>query len=145
MRSKPIPSSLMKSSFVFISNPNLKWTIFSIAMYVGSERRRYVIPTQFLSLLKKVEEVFGFQMTGYLIISCDVSFFMFKVLARDDNGNGFSTLDLDDFAAMLVDLVIDSSTHCEDYYSSSCHSFTPLLQKAKIVDYDGDVVNKLKC
>ncbi|KAI3802128.1 hypothetical protein L1987_30254 [Smallanthus sonchifolius] len=137
----------MKSSSVFISNPNLKWTILSIAIYVESERNRYVILTRFLSLLNKVEEVFGFQTTDGLIISCDVRFFkrLFKVLARDDNGNGFSTLDLDDFSAMLVDLAIDSSMHCNDYYNSSCHSFIPLLQKAKIVDYDGDVVNKLKC
>ncbi|KAI3811505.1 hypothetical protein L1987_21229 [Smallanthus sonchifolius] len=112
----------------------------SLAVYVGSERRRFVIPTRFLnlpvfvSLLNKAEEEFGFQTTGGLIIPCDVSFFkrLLKVLARNDNGNGFSTFDLDDFATMFADLEIDSSAHCKDINSSNCRSFTPLLQKARV-------------
>ncbi|KAK9055303.1 hypothetical protein SSX86_026385 [Deinandra increscens subsp. villosa] len=109
----------------------------SLAVYVGSERRRFVIPTRFLnlpvfvSLLNKAEEEFGFQTTGGLVIPCDVVFFkrLLKVLERNDSG--FSTLDLDDFVAMFADLTIDSSAHCKDN-SSSCRSFTPLLQKARV-------------
>ncbi|KAK1420856.1 hypothetical protein QVD17_22768 [Tagetes erecta] len=108
----------------------------SLAVYVGSERRRFIIPTRFLnlpvfvSLLNKAEEEFGFQTTGGLVIPCDVRFFkkLLKVLERNDSG--FSGLDLDDFAAMFADLTtIDSSVHCKDL---NCRSFTPLLQKARV-------------
>ncbi|KAL8236805.1 hypothetical protein R6Q59_017886 [Mikania micrantha] len=111
----------------------------SLAVYVGSERRRFVIPTRFLnlpvfvSLLNKAEEEFGFQTSGGLIIPCDVMFFkrLLKVLERNDSR--FSALDLDDFVAMFADLAIDSSSaHCKDVNSSNCRSFTPLLQKARV-------------
>ncbi|XP_076945862.1 protein SMALL AUXIN UP-REGULATED RNA 12-like [Bidens hawaiensis] len=111
----------------------------SLAIYVGSERRRFIIPTRFLnlpvfvSLLNKAEEEFGFQTTGGLTIPCDVGFFkkLLKVLDRNDTGLS-STLDLDDFAAMFAELAIDSSAHCKEVKFSRCRSYTPLLQKARV-------------
>ncbi|KAJ0567109.1 putative small auxin-up RNA [Helianthus annuus] len=111
----------------------------TLAVYVGSERHRFVIPTRFLnlpvflSLLKKAEEEFGFQTTGGLVIPCDVTFFkrLLQVLNRDDNG--LSKLDLDDFTAMFADLNIDSTAHCKDVNNVSdfANGFNQ-LQKARV-------------
>ncbi|MFS7981453.1 putative small auxin-up RNA [Helianthus anomalus] len=52
----------------------------SLAVYVGDEHRRFVIPTRFInlpvfaSLLNKAEEAFGFQTTGRLVLPCQVEF-----------------------------------------------------------------------
>ncbi|XP_076930899.1 auxin-responsive protein SAUR20-like [Bidens hawaiensis] len=112
----------------------------SLAVYVGSERRRFIIPTRFLnlpvfvSLLNKAEEEFGFQTTGGLIIPCDVGFFkkLLKALERNDNNGLSSMLDLDDFVAMFAELAIESSAHCKEVKFSRCRSLTPLLQKARV-------------
>ncbi|KAL2622880.1 hypothetical protein R1flu_003085 [Riccia fluitans] len=52
-----------------------------LAVYVGQERRRYIISTNFLShslfkeLLRRSEEEFGFQYEGGLSIACDCYLF----------------------------------------------------------------------
>lgn len=52
-----------------------------LAVCVGEEMRRYVIPTEYLShrafvaLLREAEEEFGFQHEGVLRIPCEVSVF----------------------------------------------------------------------
>lgn len=57
-----------------------------LAVYVGSELRRFIIPTSYLSdplfkvLLEKVEEEFGFDHSGGLTIPCDIE--TFKYLLR---------------------------------------------------------------
>ncbi|KAI3786961.1 hypothetical protein L1987_41072 [Smallanthus sonchifolius] len=110
----------------------------SLAVYVGPERHRFVIPTRFLnlpvflSLLNKAEEEFGFQTTGGLVIPCDVNFFRRLLKVLEKNESGFSALDLDDFTAMFADLTIGSTAHCKDVNNSNCRSFTPLLQKARV-------------
>nr|XP_043622552.1 protein SMALL AUXIN UP-REGULATED RNA 10-like [Erigeron canadensis] len=112
----------------------------TLAVYIGPERRRFIIPTRFLnlpvfvSLLNKAEEEFGFQSPGGLVIPCDVSFFkkLIKVLNRNDVG--LSSLDLDDFVEMFNDLEIDSVPRCKDVAVNNlnCRGFTPLLQKARV-------------
>ncbi|KAI7737481.1 hypothetical protein M8C21_018581 [Ambrosia artemisiifolia] len=113
----------------------------NLAVYVGPERRRFIIPTKFInlpvfiSLLNKAEEEFGFQTTGGLIIPCDVAFFkrLVKVLERNDNG--VMHLDLDDFVVMFADLGLDGSKHCKDCKDGNLlnsGSFTPLLQKTRV-------------
>ncbi|KAK9048788.1 hypothetical protein SSX86_032245 [Deinandra increscens subsp. villosa] len=112
----------------------------SLAVYVGAERRRFVIPTRFLnlpvfiSLLNKAEEEFGFQISGGLVIPCDVVFFkkLLSVLERDERG--FGALDLDDFAERFSDLAVDeySSSSCKNATISDGHGFTPLLQKTEV-------------
>lgn len=109
----------------------------TLAVYIGPERHRFIIPTRFVnlpvfsSLLNKAEEEFGFQTTGGLMIPCDVNFFrwLLNVLNRNENGS-FAMLDLDDFTAMFANSTIDSSPHCKDVVN--CRSFTPLLQKARV-------------
>ncbi|MFS7991794.1 putative small auxin-up RNA [Helianthus anomalus] len=109
----------------------------SLAVYVGPEHKRFVIPTRFLnlpvfvSLLNKAEEEFGFQTTGGLVIPCDVVFFkkLVDVLERDERG--FGTLDLDEFVEMFSDLTVDSGC-CKNATISDSRIFTPLLQKTKV-------------
>ena len=113
-------------------------SVESLVVYVGEELSRFVIPTHFLnllmfvSLLNKVEEEFGFQTTGGLVLPCDVVFFkeLLNVLEREKSG--FGALDLDDFSEMFSDLAADSYSLCKKATISDAHSFTPLLQKAKV-------------
>ncbi|XP_076943468.1 protein SMALL AUXIN UP-REGULATED RNA 51-like [Bidens hawaiensis] len=106
----------------------------SLAVYVGPDRHRFVIPTRFLnlpvflSLLNKAEEEFGFQTTGGLVIPCDVSFFKWLLNVLNRNVSGVSGLDLDDFMAMFADTEIDVNEHCKEV--NNC--FTPLLEKARV-------------
>ncbi|KAL8235157.1 hypothetical protein R6Q59_021257 [Mikania micrantha] len=112
----------------------------SLAVYVGAERRRFVIPTRFLnlhvfvSLLNKAEEEFGFQTTGGLVLPCDVATFK-KLLNVLDDGDErrIGDLDFDDFATRFSDLVVDSSSSsCKIDSSYDSHSFNSLLRKAKV-------------
>ncbi|KAI3772197.1 hypothetical protein L6452_03378 [Arctium lappa] len=110
----------------------------SLAVYVGIERRRFVIPTRFLNLpvfrelLNKAEEEFGFQKTGGLVLPCDVIFFKRLLKSLERNERGFGALDLDDFTAMFADMTIDSISYCKDANNSNCNSFSPLLQKTRV-------------
>ncbi|KAL7255879.1 hypothetical protein ACSBR1_009924 [Camellia fascicularis] len=57
------------------------------AIYVGEERRRFVVPTGFLShplfkmLLKKAYDEFGFEQRDGLVVSCSVAAFQEVVSA----------------------------------------------------------------
>lgn len=56
-----------------------------LAVYVGPELRRFIIPTTYLShslfkvLLEKAEEEFGFDHSGALTIPCDTETFKFLI------------------------------------------------------------------
>ncbi|XP_058088621.1 protein SMALL AUXIN UP-REGULATED RNA 51-like [Magnolia sinica] len=62
------------------------------ALRGGFFQRGFMIPTQFLNLsifdtlLKKVEEEFGFQTCGGLVLPCEVGFFkgVLKILEKDE-------------------------------------------------------------
>ncbi|CAN6464534.1 unnamed protein product [Victoria cruziana] len=74
-----------------------------VAFYVGSERRRFVIPTRYLNLpifsalLQQSEEEFGYQSTGALALPCDVSLFTALLAGLRKNEKAFARLPLDDF------------------------------------------------
>ncbi|XP_022139237.1 auxin-responsive protein SAUR50 [Momordica charantia] len=67
-----------------------------LAVSVGEEQKRFVIPTQYLGhpafeiLLREAEEEFGFQQTGVLRLPCEVSIFenVLKVVEKK-NGDLF--------------------------------------------------------
>lgn len=74
-----------------------------LAVYVGPELRRFIIPTNFLShsvfkvLLEKAEEEYGFDHSGALTIPCEVETFKYLLKCienhpKDDTsaGNSFS-------------------------------------------------------
>lgn len=80
-----------------------------LAVYVGRERRRFIIPTGYLSrpvfrtLLDRAEEEFGFDHRGGLTIPCEVSVFnqVLRVLGRNDPaGQNLSLDELLDFYPM---------------------------------------------
>eukprot|EP01018_Ginkgo_biloba_P027681 Gb_29896 [translate_table: standard] len=72
-----------------------------LAVYVGKERRRFIIPTSYLSrpvfrtLLQKAEEEFGFDHKGGLTIPCEVSIFkhVLRLLERNDPAGQKMSLD----------------------------------------------------
>ena len=114
----------------------------SLGVYVGTERRRFVIPTRFLNLpifvdlLNKAEEEFGFQSNGGLVFPCEVVFFknLLKSLERDEHKYG--DLSLNEFIRMIG---IDGGAggagadySCKDSSINPHLSFSPLLQKARV-------------
>ncbi|KAF9680353.1 hypothetical protein SADUNF_Sadunf06G0112400 [Salix dunnii] len=64
-----------------------------LAVYVGPELRRFIIPTSYLShslfkvLLEKVEEEFGFDHTGALTIPCEIETFKFLLKCMESHPN----------------------------------------------------------
>ena len=67
-----------------------------LAIYVGCERKRFLIPTRFLSLpvfialLDQAGEEYGFKFSGGIALPCEVQFFteVLKFLAKDDKKYG---------------------------------------------------------
>ncbi|XP_019188748.1 PREDICTED: auxin-induced protein 6B-like [Ipomoea nil] len=104
----------------------------SLAVYVGHERRRFVIPTRFLnlpafiSLLEKAEEEFGFQSAGGLVLPCEPGFFqgMLRLLQRDENR--FGRMDLDEILKMISEPLDHSCREAASLVIS------PLLQKTRV-------------
>ncbi|CAL0312547.1 unnamed protein product [Lupinus luteus] len=99
-------------------------------VYVGTERKRFVIPTRFLNLpifatlLKETEEEFGFRSNGGLVLPCEVGFFnvVVKCLRKDEKKYG--KFSVQDFVNMKSDARFDI---CKE----KMVAFSPLLQKAK--------------
>ncbi|XP_049347124.1 uncharacterized protein LOC125811643 isoform X1 [Solanum verrucosum] len=62
-----------------------------LAVYVGPELRRFIIPTSYLSdslfkkLLEKVEEEFGFDHSGGLTIPCEIETFKFLLQCMENH------------------------------------------------------------
>ncbi|KAF9617546.1 hypothetical protein IFM89_037358 [Coptis chinensis] len=108
-----------------------------LAVYVGPQRKRFVIPTRFLklpifiSLLKKSEEEFGFQLNGGLVFPCEVRFFkgVLKGLQKDEGK--FGKMKVDEFLKMFAEVEFENCRDGKDG-SNACHGFTPLLQKARV-------------
>ncbi|CAI9760561.1 unnamed protein product [Fraxinus pennsylvanica] len=115
----------------------------SLAVYVGLELQRFVIPTRFLNLpvfvglLHKAEEEFGFQTSGGLVLPCESGFFreILNYLEKDEET--FGGLGLDEFFKMISEAVFEPFDQCSCKESSSAsrrHAFitTPLLQKTRV-------------
>lgn len=62
-----------------------------LAVYVGPELRRFIVPTSYLShslfkvLLEKAEEEFGFDQSGALTIPCEVETFKFLLKCMENH------------------------------------------------------------
>ncbi|KAK3001916.1 hypothetical protein RJ639_021155 [Escallonia herrerae] len=62
-----------------------------LAVYVGLELRRFIIPTSYLSdplfkvLLEKVEEEFGFDHSGGLTIPCEIETFKYLLKCMENH------------------------------------------------------------
>uniref|UniRef100_A0A1D1YW66 Indole-3-acetic acid-induced protein ARG7 n=1 Tax=Anthurium amnicola TaxID=1678845 RepID=A0A1D1YW66_9ARAE len=111
----------------------------SLAVYVGPERRRFVIPTRFLnfpvfaSLLKQAEEEFGFSSAGGLALPCGVEFFRHVLELLDNDEPRFKGLSLDRFLELAGPDAPDPST-CRDELGAAdrCDGFSPLLTKTRV-------------
>nr|GMD30325.1 auxin-responsive protein SAUR61-like isoform X1 [Ipomoea batatas] len=63
----------------------------SLAVYVGPELRRFIIPTSYLAdplfkkLLEKVEEEFGFDHSGALTIPCETETFKYLLKCMENH------------------------------------------------------------
>ncbi|KAJ0968686.1 hypothetical protein J5N97_021563 [Dioscorea zingiberensis] len=74
-----------------------------LAVCVGEEMRRFVIPTDYLGhrafglLLREAEEEFGFEQEGVLRIPCEVSLFetILKVVEKNKKGFCYCSLEAD--------------------------------------------------
>ncbi|KAJ3693476.1 hypothetical protein LUZ60_008956 [Juncus effusus] len=74
-----------------------------LAVCVGEEMRRFVIPTQYLghkafvSLLREAEEEFGFQNEGVLRIPCEVGVFesILKLVENNKDGSYYCSTEAD--------------------------------------------------
>ncbi|GFP98592.1 auxin-induced protein 6b [Phtheirospermum japonicum] len=114
----------------------------SVAVYVGSERRRFVIPTRFLNLpvfvalLDQAEEEFGFQAAGGLALLCETDFFRDVLRFLDEDEEKFRGLGLEEFSEIISQAGFES--YDSSSYSSSCKepssscSFTPFLHNARV-------------
>ncbi|CAL1357429.1 unnamed protein product [Linum trigynum] len=78
-----------------------------LAVYVGPELRRFIIPTAYLShslfkvLLEKAEEEFGFDHSGGLTIPCEIETFKFLLKCIEHHPKDHNTAgdDVEDQAA----------------------------------------------
>lgn len=98
-----------------------------VAVCVGKELKRFVIPTEYLShqvfgiLLREAEEEFGFQQEGVLKFPCEVEMFE-KILKMMEDKRSLSSPSL-----MLLndqdhdDVIIN----CSNNYSPDSHDLTP--------------------
>lgn len=89
-----------------------------LAVYVGPELRRFIIPTAYLShhlfkvLLEKAEEEFGFDHAGGLTIPCEIETFKYllKCIETEDKNKREHPADTGNptfiFASPIVSLVI---------------------------------------
>ncbi|CAI0627804.1 unnamed protein product [Linum tenue] len=73
-----------------------------LAVYVGPELRRFIIPTSYLShslfkvLLEKAEEEFGFDHSGGLTIPCEIETFKFLLKCMEHHPKDHNADDDDD-------------------------------------------------
>ncbi|CAK7345552.1 unnamed protein product [Dovyalis caffra] len=108
-----------------------------LAVYVGMQEKRFLIPTRFLNLpvfvglLKKTEEEFGFKCKGGLVLLCEVEFFeeVLRLLEKDESR--FGRFGLEDFFN-IVSCEVGFDSCKETTSSTTSHVFTPLLEKARV-------------
>ncbi|KAL9153804.1 hypothetical protein ABFS82_10G072500 [Erythranthe guttata] len=115
----------------------------SLAVYVGPNRVRFVIPTRFLNLpvfvalLNQAEEEFGFQTAGGLVLPCEPGFFRQVVRFLEEDEERFRWMGLDEFLNVVSEAAgsecyNERPLSCKKSSSSSSASFTPLLPKTRV-------------
>ncbi|XP_051113751.1 indole-3-acetic acid-induced protein ARG7-like [Andrographis paniculata] len=98
----------------FPSPPSVRTPAGCVAVYVGPERRRFVVPTRFLNLpvlvalLDQAEEEFGFPADGAIVLPCDAGFFHQILRLLDEDEARFAGFRLDQFLQIIPPLHIDS-------------------------------------
>ncbi|KAK1575855.1 hypothetical protein Q3G72_008927 [Acer saccharum] len=103
------------------------------AVYIGEDRKRFLIPTRFLNLpifvylLKIAEEEYGFKFNGGIALPCEVDLFeeVFKFLVKDEKKYG--SLEVSELLKLIREMEFDSFS-CKE--SPLQQSFMPLLLKS---------------
>lgn len=133
--------SLTRLASRYSDDSNRRTPTGSVAVYVGQEHRRFVIPTRFLilpvfgALLHEAEEEFGFHTSGGLVLPCEPSFFEEILRYLEEDEEKFRSFELEEFLKMVSEVGFESSdrSRCKKSSASdSCHGFTPLLQKTRV-------------
>ncbi|PHT42528.1 Auxin-induced protein 6B [Capsicum baccatum] len=108
----------------------------SLAVYVGPEKHRFVIPTRFLnlpvfiSLLDKAAEEFGYQRTGGLVLPCEVEYFSEILVLLDRDEERFGHFGLDELVKMITEVGFEAlDQSCKE---AAAHGFAPLLENARV-------------
>ncbi|XP_057809121.1 protein SMALL AUXIN UP-REGULATED RNA 51-like [Salvia miltiorrhiza] len=113
----------------------------SVAVYVGPERSRFVVPTRFLnlpvlvSLLNQAEEEFGYQAAGAITLPCEAGFFACIIHLLEKDEKSFHGLELNEFVEMVSATRFQSCDQsCKGSYLSppAFCAVTPLLHKARV-------------
>ncbi|XP_051131238.1 auxin-responsive protein SAUR24-like [Andrographis paniculata] len=110
----------------------------SLAVYVGSDRVRFVIPTRFLNLpvfvdlLHEAEEEFGFQSTGGLVLPCEPGFFREVVRLLEEDEEAFCGMGLNEFLNVAPELRLKPLDQSPCRESSPSVSFSPFLPNARV-------------
>ncbi|WCJ37163.1 SAUR-like auxin-responsive protein family [Euphorbia peplus] len=95
-----------------------------LAVYVGRDRERFLIPVRFLhfrvfvSLLGKAEEEYGFNFSGGIVLPCEVDLFKRVLKLLEKNEKAYGGMELDE-------LVNEYSNPCKNEFLFS----SPLLNK----------------
>lgn len=105
-----------------------------LAIYVGYERKRFLILTRFLNfpvftvLLDKASEEYGFKSSGGIVLPCEVQFFtkLLKYLVKDEKK--YRSLGFHEFFKLISEVGFDS-TSCKEEggYLNHYHEFRRLL------------------
>ncbi|CAA6670369.1 unnamed protein product [Spirodela intermedia] len=113
-----------------------------LAIYIGEERRRFIIPTRFLnfpvitSLLKKSEEEFGYNFSGGLVLPCSVDFFRLVLQLLEKNEAKYKLFSIEDFVELSGTGGIEDPDpfSCRDDVAADdrYNGFSPLLQNARV-------------
>ncbi|XP_021689444.2 auxin-induced protein 6B [Hevea brasiliensis] len=105
-----------------------------LAVYVGQNRMRFLIPVRFLhlpifiALLEKAEEEYGFKFSGGIVLPCEVDLFKQVLRFLDKDEKKYGRLRVNEFLKLISD---SSSCKEEEGNFSHCHhGLIPLMQKA---------------
>ncbi|KAI9160974.1 hypothetical protein LWI28_013300 [Acer negundo] len=131
----PTPAWQTPQSSPSLGRPKHHHHILScfFAVYVGEDRKRFLIPTRFLNLpifvylLKIAEKEYGFKCNGGIALPCEVDLFeeVLKFLVKDEKKYG--SLEVSEFLKLIREMEFDSFS-CKE--SPRDQSFMPLLLKS---------------
>ncbi|ERN12524.1 hypothetical protein AMTRI_Chr01g113950 [Amborella trichopoda] len=105
-----------------------------LAVYVGLERQRFVIPAKYINLpvfrpiLQRAAEEYGFHFNGGLVFPCEVGFFKQLLLILEKSERKIENLSLDEALNLCNEM--GSDVLCKTNRTGP--EFCPLLQKARV-------------
>eukprot|EP01018_Ginkgo_biloba_P027685 Gb_29893 [translate_table: standard] len=102
-----------------------------LAVYVGKQKKRFIIPTSYLTLpvfrtlLEQAEEEFGFGYKGGLLIPCEVSIFKHVLRLLERYNSVCQNLSLEEMLRFQP-----KNTECGSEAFNSSKAFSPLFRSS---------------